>query len=83
MRTLPPSPDGLPIGRRIAARRVAVGLSGQELAALAGISSSQLSRIEHGKHDPSWRTMVRLFGVLGIVLREEEVGSGTTDNRAA
>ncbi len=82
MRTLPPSLDGLPIGRRIAARRVAVGLSGQELAARAGISSSQLSRIERGKHDPSWRTTVRLFGVLGIALREEEIG-GTTDNRAA
>ncbi len=82
MRTLPPSPDGLPIGRRIAARRAVVGLSGQELAARAGISSSQLSRIEHGKHDPSWRTTVRLFAVLGIVLREEEIGS-TTDDRAA
>ncbi len=82
MRTSPPSPDGLPIGRRIAARRAAAGLSGQELAARAGISPSQLNRIEHGKHDPSWRTTVRLFGVLGIVLREEEIG-GATDNQAA
>jgi len=82
VQTSPPLPDGLPIGRRIAARRAAAGLSGQTLAARAGITSSQLSRIEHGRVDPSWRTVVLLFGSLGIVLREEAVG-GATDNQAA
>ena len=63
-------------------RRAAAGLSSQTLAARSGITASTLSRIEHGKADPSWRTVERLFGELGYVLREEET-TGATDHEAA
>ncbi len=49
-------------------------MSGKEVASLAAISTWQLSRIERGHHEPSYRTVVRLFLVLGIALREEVIG---------
>ncbi|MDP9358167.1 MAG: helix-turn-helix domain-containing protein [Chloroflexota bacterium] len=70
----PSPPDELPIGRRLKMRRDALGKSAQEVAGLAGISVSQLSRIERGHHEPRWRTVERLFLVLGITLREEVNG---------
>ncbi len=70
----PPLPNELPIGRRLKMRRDALGLSGKEVAGQAGITASQLSRIERGHHEPSYRTVVRLFLVLGITLREEVNG---------
>jgi transcriptional regulator with XRE-family HTH domain len=77
-----PSPllrDGLTIGRRVAVLRTEAGISGQELAARAGISASQLSRIERGRHDPSWSTIVRLFAALG----KEVVIAGAPNDQAA
>jgi predicted transcriptional regulator len=81
-RPSPPSPDGLPIGRRVAMHRAALGISSQELAARAGISASQLSRIEHGRHDPAWSTVERLYRALGWELREVMIG-GPDHNEAA
>ncbi len=69
----PPLPNELPIGRRLKMRRDALGLSAREVAGRAGITASQLSRIEHGRHRPTWETVERLYWVMGITLREEVI----------
>ncbi len=69
----PPLPNGLPIGRRLKMRRDALGMSAREVASLAGITASQLSRIEHGRHSPTWETVERLYWVMGITLREKVI----------
>ncbi len=83
MAALPPLPSTLPIGRRLRMRRDEIGLTAQEVAALAGLSPSQLSRLEHGRHRPTWETVERICAVLGlsIVLREEVIAGG--HNQAA
>lgn len=68
-----PLPNELPIGRRLRIRRDALGMSAQEVAGLAGITASQLSRIERGRQRPTWDTVERLYWVMGIMLREEVI----------
>lgn len=48
------------IGRRLCAARLRRGLSQGTVARLAGIGASYVSRIETGKIQPSFRTVVRL-----------------------
>ncbi len=78
MAASPPLPNELSIGRRLRMRRDALGMRAQDVASLAGITASQLSRIEHGRQRPTWDTVERLYWVMGITLREEVI-----DNEAA
>ena len=56
-----PLPD---IGRRLCAARLQRGLSQGTVARLAGIGPSYLSRIENGRIQPSFRTVVRVQRAL-------------------
>ncbi len=54
------SPDCVQAGRAIARVRAAKGLSTQQVAAHAELSTEQLERIEDGLRDPTWTTLSRL-----------------------
>ncbi len=59
-----------PIGERVRQLREAAGMSQYQLAKLAGVLGSSLSRIEKGERDPSWTTVVKLARALGAPLTE-------------
>jgi transcriptional regulator with XRE-family HTH domain len=64
-----PSTDDPPVrhvGRRIAARRVELGLTQQELAARIAISRVALSNLESGRSEPGERTVTLLAGIFGM-----------------
>lgn len=52
------------IGRYVAARRLAVGLTQAEAANQAGVSRQALSMIERGSQAPRWDTLYMLADVL-------------------
>ncbi len=58
------------IGRRLCAARLRRGLSQGTVARLAGIGASYVSRIETGKIQPSFRTVVRLQRAIKADLEE-------------
>jgi len=62
--------DGLTglIGRRVAGRRAALGLTLEEIAARAGVSRAMISRIERGEVHASAVVLDRLCAGLGISL---------------
>ena len=57
---------GQRIGRTLETLRKAAGLTREQLAVKAGISSSTVVRTEHGKHDPSVATLNALADALGV-----------------
>jgi chromosome segregation and condensation protein ScpB/DNA-binding XRE family transcriptional regulator len=61
-----PSPDHDHLGFTLRTRRGVVRLTLQELADQVGVSAGQLSRIETGKSQPSYETLVRLHHALGL-----------------
>lgn len=60
------------LGKAIRARRRAAGLTLEDVAELVEVSAGQLSRIETGKSQPSYDTLVRLQRELDL-----DGGSGT------
>ncbi|MBT2325042.1 helix-turn-helix transcriptional regulator [Variovorax paradoxus] len=54
------------IGANVRGVRVAVGLTGGELAATSGISASMLSRLERGLVSPSIATVDHIARGLGV-----------------
>ncbi len=52
------------VGIEIRNRRIAKGLSQQQLAELAGIPQSHVSRLENGKHTPTHLTIQKLARAL-------------------
>jgi len=54
------------IGSVLRDRRIELGKSAAELAALAGIERSTLSRIEAGKTNPSWALVLALGQALDM-----------------
>ena len=73
-----PTPQ-LPHGRAIRAIRTERGLSQESAALDAEMEPSWLSHIESGRRDPSWSTVERIAGALGvkvsdIALRAEQNG---------
>lgn len=57
--------DGERIGTRLRQARKAKGLTITELARLTDMKRPNLSRLEHGKHQPSLETLERLAEALG------------------
>lgn len=51
---------------RIRHRRRLMGMRLADLAGKAGISESMMSKIEHGKANPSLKTLHRIAGALGL-----------------
>jgi transcriptional regulator with XRE-family HTH domain len=54
------------IGAAIRLLRLEAGLSQEELALKAKITSAEVSRLENGKRNPKWETMERLADALGV-----------------
>ncbi len=69
----PRLPEDSTIGQRLRMLRTANRMSSRDLAAKAGISASQLSRIEHDRQDPNWSTVERICCALGVRLKEEVI----------
>lgn len=59
------------IGRAVRAHREAAGLSRQALSELAGVGTTALYDVEHGKETVQLRTLLRLLDALNIDLRLE------------
>lgn len=56
------------IGARVLQRRLAAGLTQQQLAELSGISQADISRIERGQSNPTAETLEALAGPLGLTI---------------
>ena len=61
------------LARNVITRRKALGLSQGQLAAAAGIHQSDLSRIEHGRANPTFDTLDALARALGVHVCLSEV----------
>ena len=72
--TLPPAPgagplgdvDGVRLGQRLRALRIAAGLTQAELARRTGIHRPNIARVEAGRHTPSLETLARLAAAIGV-----------------
>jgi transcriptional regulator with XRE-family HTH domain len=75
----------LDAGSRIRQRRSEIGMTQQELAQLADISTGFISEIEKGKRNPSGRVLLRIAGALGTttdwILRGVESGRAREDQQ--
>lgn len=58
--------DGIALGARIRALRIAAGLTQAELARRTGIHRPNIARVEAGRHTPSLETLSRLAAAIGI-----------------
>jgi ribosome-binding protein aMBF1 (putative translation factor) len=56
------------IGARVLQQRLAAGLTQQQLAAAAGVSQADISRIERGQANPTTETLEALAVPLGVTL---------------
>ena len=56
------------IGRAIAERRMALGISVRELGARVGVSYTTLSLIENGRMNPSIKTLTKITDELGLTI---------------
>jgi transcriptional regulator with XRE-family HTH domain len=54
------------IGEEVRRRREALGLTGAQLAARAGLAPSAVSQIETGKRTPSSASVIKLAAALGV-----------------
>jgi len=75
MNSQQPRGSGRTLGQRIHIRRIELNLSQLELADMAGISPSNLCKIERGQHGPALATLMKLAPALQVdiaeLLREE------------
>jgi ribosome-binding protein aMBF1 (putative translation factor) len=56
------------IGARLQRRRLAAGLTQQQLAVASGIAQADISRIERGQINPTAATLQTLGAPLGVTL---------------
>lgn len=56
----------LAFGAALKARRIELGLSQEELAAVAGIERAHASKLERGEHLPNFVLVIRLARALGV-----------------
>lgn len=55
--------------QEIRLKRLALGLSQEELASRAGVTRPELSKIENGKRNTTIQTLLNLAGAMGSTLR--------------
>lgn len=60
------TPESARIGRKIADRRVALRLTQQNLADLAGVSRSSVQSLEQGSGSTKLASVLEVIGVLGL-----------------
>lgn len=61
-----PGEDGATVGQRVANTRAARGLSQRDLARRAGMTASQMSKVEHDMNDLSSRVARRIADALEV-----------------
>ena len=59
-------PTATPFARRLADLRTAAGLTAAQLADRAGLSRQAVWRLEEGRREPSWASVVALAEALGV-----------------
>lgn len=64
------SPSSIEIGMRLRILRNERGMKQKAVAANAGLTAPQLSKIESGKADPKWSTINRIIAAIGVEWRE-------------
>ena len=67
---IPELPLDTPLGERLRARRLALGLTQKETAAKIGVSQDTISRWEIGRTRPTREELMRIGTVLGIDLSQ-------------
>lgn len=79
--------DGVKLGARLRALRVAAGLTQAELARRTGIHRPNIARVEAGRHTPSLETLARLAGAIGVtttrVLQGDQLDGASSGERTA
>ncbi len=67
------------LGRAIRHAREAAGLTQEELAEIIDCSPRWVQKLERGKSNPHWMTLLQFCALLGIDTRtlEEELGLGS------
>jgi DNA-binding XRE family transcriptional regulator len=79
--------DGVHLGARLRALRVAAGLTQAELARRTGIHRPNIARVEAGRHTPSLETLSRLASAIGVpatrVLQADQLGAGVSAEPAS
>ena len=72
------------IGKRIRARRHALGMSQEALAERAGLHYTYIGQIERGEKNASIETMLKLCAALDTTLEKlfEKIGSGGMEQEA-
>jgi transcriptional regulator with XRE-family HTH domain len=63
----PPDPK---LAAAIRALRDAQGITQEDIAYAAGMTTSSYSRLERGLTNPAWTTLQRVAGALGITIAE-------------
>jgi transcriptional regulator with XRE-family HTH domain len=58
------------LGRAVRKTRTDAGLEQKELAELAEVKASEISRLEKGKKNPQWGTVKRVAEALGTPLSD-------------
>jgi len=66
------------IGSHVRAKRIALGLSQEDLATELGVKHQHVSRIELGDATPSLETLLRLSRILGVSTDYLLTGQQTT-----
>jgi len=64
-------------------RRHELGLTVEELAERAGLSPTTIRRVEGAGYNPSFRTLVKMAGALGMKLAVEDQPSPCQDDQGA
>jgi transcriptional regulator with XRE-family HTH domain len=64
------APDAHALGQAVRAIRDERGLSQVQVAEATGFIQAWISRVEHGRRNPSWNNVVRLADGLGVRVSE-------------
>lgn len=62
----PPAEPQPALGSAIRALRSKIGISQEDLAHQAGVTTSTLSSIERGRSNPTWATIKGIAAALGV-----------------
>ena len=66
------------MGAKLLERRMAAGLTQQQLASASGVPQSEISRIERGQANPTAQTLDALGAPLGVTLDFAPIAAGVT-----
>jgi transcriptional regulator with XRE-family HTH domain len=72
-----------PLGLAVKELRARRGLSQEELAHASGLHPTYISGIERGLRNPTWRSLSRLCGALGVKLSELATLAESLDEHGA